>query len=62
MRTLPGKPPRKGKMKPMGEKGDGNLYSIVAVALLIIVVFAATKYFHDRDNDITVHLPRVEVH
>jgi hypothetical protein len=49
-------------MKPMGEKGSGNVNSIVMGVLLVIAVLAAIKYFHDRDNDVTIHLPNVEVH
>jgi len=44
------------------QKGGGSLYSFVVGALLAIVVLAAVKYFHDRDNDINIHLPKVEVH
>jgi hypothetical protein len=48
--------------KNTGSKGGGNLYSIVVGALVVIAILAAIKYFHDRDNDITIHLPKVEVH
>ena len=48
--------------KNKGPKGGGNLSSVVAGALVVIAILAAIKYFHDRDNDITIHLPQVEVH
>ena len=48
--------------KKFGQKGALNLTSIVAGVLIVIAILAAVKYFHDRDNDITIHLPKVEVH
>jgi len=49
-------------MDPMNKKGEGNLYYIVVGALLAIGILYSIKYYHDRDNDITVHIPHVEVH
>jgi hypothetical protein len=56
----------KGKMKFMvkinGQKGESTTYYVVLGFLIAVGLFVVVKYFHDRDNDITVHLPKVEVH
>jgi hypothetical protein len=49
------------KGKKAGQKGAGNLYYIVMGAVIVLVGLSAVKYFHDRDNDITIHIPKVEV-
>jgi hypothetical protein len=58
--------PRKEAMKLLGksngQKGEATTYYVVLGFLIAVGVFAAVKYFHDRDNDINVHLPRIEVH
>jgi hypothetical protein len=48
--------------KKEGQKGEATTYYVVMGFLIAVGVFAAVKYFHDRDNDINVHLPRIEVH
>jgi low temperature requirement protein LtrA len=45
-----------------GQKGESTTYYVVLGFLIAVGLFVAVKYFHDRDNDITVHLPKVEVH
>ncbi len=49
-------------MKLMNHKAGLNFYSIAAGILIAIAVLATVKYFHDRNNDVTIHLPKVEVH
>jgi hypothetical protein len=43
------------------QKGAGNLYYILMGAVIILVGLAVVNYFHDRDNDVTIHLPKVEI-
>ena len=44
------------------QKGQTTTYAVVLGFLIAVGLFVAVKYFHDRDNDITIHLPKVEVH
>ncbi len=48
--------------KNNSQKGEATTYYVVLGFLIAVGVFVAVKYFHDRDNDVTVHLPRIEVH
>ncbi len=48
--------------KKNSEKGETNSYYIIVGVLLTICVIAAAKYFHDRNNDVEIHVPHVEVH
>ena len=49
-------------VKINGQKGESTTYYVVLGFLIAVGLFVVVKYFHDRDNDITVHLPKVEVH
>lgn len=52
-----------GRLGVLGnERGETTTYAIVLGFLIAVLLFVAVKYFHDRNNDITIHLPRVEVH
>jgi hypothetical protein len=44
------------------QKGQTTTYAVVIGFLIAVGLFVMVKYFHDRDNDITIHLPKVEVH
>ncbi len=44
------------------QKGQTTTYAVVLGFLIAVGLFVAIKYFYDRDNDINIHLPRVEVH
>lgn len=48
--------------KTNAQKGETNMGYIVVGILIAIGVFFAIKYFHDRNNDITIHMPKIEVH
>ncbi|HTC21857.1 MAG TPA: hypothetical protein VK859_13460 [bacterium] len=48
--------------KSSNQKGESTTYYVVLGFLIAVGLFVTVKYFHDRDNDITVHLPKVEVH
>lgn len=62
MRMLRERPPESRKVGPIGKKGESNLYYIAMGVLVTFLILAGVKYFHDRDNDVTIHLPHVEVH
>ena len=49
-------------LKNKNQKGETNTYYIFLGVLLTIGLLFAVKYFHDRNNDIDIHVPRVEVH
>lgn len=42
-------------------KGGAKLVPILAWVLIAAGVLFAVKYFQDRNNDITIRLPKVEV-
>jgi hypothetical protein len=44
---------------PQGE--NKNHYFLVGVLITLTVLLAA-KYFHDHDNDVTIHPPVINVH
>ena len=50
-------------MKLLGknQKGEGNIYYIGWGILIALCAVAAIKYYHDHNNDITIHVPTVEV-
>jgi hypothetical protein len=43
------------------QKGGMSFYYVLLVVVLTLGILFTFKYFHDRTNDITVHLPTVEV-
>lgn len=43
------------------QRGGAKLVSLLVWALIAIGVLFAVKYFQDRNNDITIRLPKVEV-
>ncbi len=49
-------------MKPLTKKGEGNFYYIATGILVAFLILAGIKYYQDRNNDITIHVPHVEVH
>jgi low temperature requirement protein LtrA len=54
---------KSGRLGGLGnEKGETTTYAVVLGFLIAVLLFVVVKYFHDRNNDITIHLPRVEVH
>lgn len=54
-----------GKREPMeksnNQKGEAKIYYVVLGILLAIGVFFAVKNYQDHRNDITIHLPKVDV-
>ena len=48
--------------KSNNQKGEVKVYYVVLGILLAIGVFFAVKNYQDHQNDITIHLPKVEVH
>jgi hypothetical protein len=57
---------RKGKKNPMNpknsQKGFGKIFYILIGALLAIAILFTLKHFHDKNNGLTIQLPKVEVH
>jgi hypothetical protein len=56
----------KGKMNLMkkvkSQKGQTNVgYVLVGVVITVCVLFAI-KYYQDRNHDVTIHVPQIEVH
>jgi len=49
-------------VKSNNQKGVSNMYFVVVGVLITVGVFFAIKYFQDRNNDITIHLPKIEAH
>jgi len=48
--------------KRLNQKGDSNpMFILVGIALTIAVIYAFNHY-RGMNNDITIHVPRVEVH
>ena len=44
------------------QKGGTNIgFVLMGIAITLVVMFAIT-HFKDRNNDITIHLPKIEVH
>jgi hypothetical protein len=58
--TLASKLSRQGGSN--NQKGQTTTYAVVVGFLAAVSLFVAIKYFHDRNNDIVVHIPKVEVH
>lgn len=48
-------------MRSIDQKGQTSFLSIVLVALAIVGVVLLVQYFKDRNNDITIHVPKVKV-
>lgn len=45
----------------INQKGQTNMYYVVVGIVITLGVLFAVKYFHDRDNDIVIHPPHIEV-
>lgn len=48
--------------KSHGQKGETSLMYIVVAVLIVAGVIYAVKYYQDRNRDIVIHVPHVEVH
>ena len=45
-----------------GQKGEANMLYVVVAILIVVGVFYALKHYQDRNHDIVIHVPHVEVH
>ncbi len=44
------------------QNGGSQIYYVIVGILIAIGIFFAVKDYHDRNGDVTIHIPRVEVH
>jgi hypothetical protein len=48
--------------KGNNQKGETNMYYVVMGIVIALVIVVMVKYFHDHNNDITIHPPVINVH
>ena len=48
--------------KNNGQKAQTGFLTIVIVLALAVGVFFVVKHYKDKNNNITIHIPKVEVH
>ena len=55
-----------GKWKPriagQDEKGQASIFYIFLGVVIAFVAIIAFNYYHDRNTDFRIHVPRIEVH
>ena len=51
-----------GMNKSKQQKGDMDLSSILMVMVIAVGIYFTIQYFKNRNNDIVIHVPKVEVH
>jgi hypothetical protein len=48
--------------KQSNQKGQTSFFYVILALALVVLAYYAIKHFKDKNNNITIHIPKVEVH
>ncbi|GEM_PF-2611455 len=51
-----------GTNKNQAQRGETGLSAVLLAAVILVGIYFTFQYFKNRNNDVVIHVPKIEVH